>query len=144
MTRRRRLLALAVVLFAGWIGYLAFLALTNSHAVVLSRPQFLVADLWVVADVDDLDKPVKVADVAFAKGDAPEKGNTIEVRNLSACKEDWKGPGRYILPLTHDATGYYVTAIPRSPGYGPPVPQFRIYADTPETGAQLAHLPREK
>ncbi|HEX5273325.1 MAG TPA: hypothetical protein VFW33_22670 [Gemmataceae bacterium] len=142
--RRRRLLYLAAGLFAAWIAYLAFLALTTGHPTVLSRPQFLVADVWAVAEVEDLGKPIKVVEVAYAKGEAPEKGSTIEVGNLSACKEDWKGPGRYIVPLTRDGTAYRVPAVPRSPGYGPPVPQFHIYPDTGETRAQLDHLPRPK
>ena len=53
MKRRPWLLAVAAGLFAAWIGYLFYLALTAGHPpVVLSRPQFLVADLWVIAEVD--------------------------------------------------------------------------------------------
>src|SRR5207244_858734 len=88
LRRSRLLLALAAGLFAAWIAYLAFLALTTSHPTVLSRPQFLVADLWVIADVDDLDKPVKVVEVPFVqKGEAPEKGTKIELGNLPMGKE---------------------------------------------------------
>jgi hypothetical protein len=147
MKRRPWLLAVAVALFALWIGYLAYLALTAGHPRVLSRPQFLVADLWVIADVDDFDKPVKVVQVAFAgpglKGQEPERDAVLEVSNLSKCKEDAMTPGRYILPLTKEGQGYRVTAIPRSPGYGPPTPHARVYPDTPETHAQLAQLPRQ-
>ncbi len=142
MKRRRWLLAVAAGLFAAWIAYLAFLALTTSHPVVLSHPQFLVADLWVIADVDDLAKPVKVDEVVYARGEGPEKGSTIEVSNLSQCQEDWKGAGRYILPLSREGKGYGVTAVPRSPGYAPIPPPLRIYPDTVETRAQLDRLPR--
>jgi hypothetical protein len=154
LKRRRRLLALAIALFAGWIAYLAFLALTASHPVVLSRPQFLVADLWVVADVDGPDKPIKIVDVVYAREEAPEKGAAIEVRNLSAAKvvrgsEEKQrttppGPGRYVLPLTRDRGAFFVTAVPRSPGYGPPAPDFFTYPDSGETRAQLDSLPRPK
>jgi hypothetical protein len=44
-------LAVSAVLFVGWISYLAYLAATTTEPMVLSRPQFLVADLYVIADV---------------------------------------------------------------------------------------------
>jgi hypothetical protein len=155
MKRRRWLLALAAGLFAAWIAYLAFLALTASRPIVLSRPQFLVADLWVVADVDDPAKPVKVVEVAYAKSEAPEKGAAIDVRNLAECRvvrgpeeKQWTKPGagRFLLPLSRQGTAYYVTAVPRSPGYPPGqvAPQWLIYPDTPETRAELGQLPRPK
>jgi hypothetical protein len=153
MRRNRLLLALAAGLFTAWIAYLAFLALTKSHIDVLSHPQFLVADLWVIADVDGLDKPISVVEVVYArpglKDGAPEKGKTIDLSNLSMCQESWKGPGRYIVPLSHPRNEYYVTPIPRSPGYPPDkdkmtLPQVRIYPDTPDTRAQLARLPQPK
>jgi hypothetical protein len=146
MRRRPWLLAAAVALFAAWLGYLAFLALTASRPVVLSRPQFLVADLWVVGQVDDFDRPdVKVVEVVHArpelKGEEPAKDAVIEVSNLPKCKEEGMKPGRYILPLSREGQGYHVTPLPRSPGYGQTLP-LRIYPDTPETRAQLHHLPR--
>jgi hypothetical protein len=51
MKRSAWRLAVAAVLFTAWIGYLAFLARTTTRPTVLDRPQFLVADLYVVADV---------------------------------------------------------------------------------------------
>lgn len=135
------LLAVAAALFAAWIGYLAYLALTARHPVVLSRPQFLVADLWVIADVDDPDRPVKVTEVVYpeAKADAL-KGMTVEVKNLAQCKGDWTKPGAYVLPLVWEGNAYRVPAVPRSPGYNPPEPQFHIYPDTPEAREQLERM----
>jgi hypothetical protein len=96
------LLAVAAGLFAAWIGYLAFLALTASHPTVLSRPQFLVADLWVIAEVDGPEGPVTVREVVYAappvRATAPKEGVPIEVKDLAECKKDWTGRGRYILP----------------------------------------------
>ena len=43
-------LALAALLFAGWIGYLAWLAATSTHPIVLARPQFLVADIYAAGE----------------------------------------------------------------------------------------------
>ena len=42
-------LAVAAVLFVGWIGYLGFLVRTTRHPIVLSRPQFLVSQKDVIA-----------------------------------------------------------------------------------------------
>ncbi|HKI30478.1 MAG TPA: hypothetical protein VKA46_01205 [Gemmataceae bacterium] len=144
MKRRRWLLAVAAGLFAAWIAYLGFLALTASHPTVLSHPQFLVADLWVIAEVNDFDKPVKVVEVTWAREDVekPEKDATVEVSNLARCKEEGTKAGRYILPLTREGKGYRVTDVPHSPGYGPLTPQCRVYPDTPETRGQLDRLPR--
>lgn len=44
-------LSLASLLFVGWIGFLAYLAATTTKPTVLARPQFLSADVWVVAEV---------------------------------------------------------------------------------------------
>jgi len=140
-------LAVAAGLFAAWIGYLAFLALTTSHPVVLSRPQFFVADLWVVADVESPDGPVTVREVVYAvppaRAAAPKEGAVIRVRNLADCKKEGASQGRYILPLVPDEKDFRVPAVPRSPGYPPAAqrgPEYRIYADTPETRAQLRDM----
>jgi hypothetical protein len=142
MKRRRWLLALAVGLFAAWIAYLAFLALTANHPRVLSRPQFLVADLWVIAEVKGFDQPVTVLEVPWAHEgvNKPGKDAPITVSNLERCREEDMKPGRYILPLTREGQGYHVTEVPPSPGYE--LAQCRIYPDSPETRAQLDHLPR--
>ena len=136
------LLVAAAGLFAAWLGYLAFLALTASHPVVLSRPQFLVADLWVIADVDGPEGAVTVRKVEYAAPPvmavAPKEGAAIEVKNLAECKKDWAGKGGYVLPLVVDGSGYRVPPIPRSPGFGSGPP--RIYPDTPETRDQLHEM----
>jgi hypothetical protein len=137
--------ALAAGLFAAWIGYLAFLALTTRHPIVLSHPQFLVAEFWVIAQVDDVAGPVTVTDVPYAKmgakGEAPQAGTTIQVENLAECKNNFTKPGAYILPLTGDGKAYAVPAVPISPGYHPPHgPEYHIYADTPQTREQLKDM----
>ena len=69
MPRRPGLLAAAVVLFTAWIAYLAYLALTASHPVVLSRPQFFVAELWVAKAVAKIGavKPIVVASASGSR-----------------------------------------------------------------------------
>jgi hypothetical protein len=124
--------AAALVVFLGWLGWLAYLAIQARAEVVLSRPQLLVSNLDVIADVG---KTVKIEEVHWPDTEEGRKGQTIEVTNLSAC-DGWIGPGRYILPLTPDGKDWRVTQTPRSPGYsGTAKP--RIYPVTPETLRQL-------
>src|SRR3954454_16617305 len=106
-------LVLASVLFAGWIGWLVYLAKFKSKPIVLSRPQLLVSDLDVIAEVDEPGKKAVVKEV-YAWGrriDPPAFDAPIEVVNLAQCHRvphdeeteddvprDWQGPGLYILP----------------------------------------------
>ncbi len=145
------LLALAAGLFAAWIGYLAFLVVTSRHTVVLSRPQFLVADLWVIAQVDNLDGKVKVIEVVYArpalKADAPKVDALIEVPDLGQCRNDFGQPGAYILPLIWNGKHYRVPPVPPSPGYTPTGEEYHIYPLTPQTREQVqamaAAMPKE-
>src|SRR5262249_13154934 len=132
--------------------WLVYLAMTQSRPIVLSRPQLLVSDLDVIARVDDPAKKAVVEEVyAWHGKKAPlAEGDRIDVDNLDRCRRlphdndvdadvqlDWKGPGRYILPLHKKANGSYeVVAIPPSPGFSS-LPRPRIYPVTDETLAQL-------
>lgn len=167
---RMRLVWLAVTaaLFFAWIGWLGFQV--AHRPVVLARAPFLVADLNVIAYVQDLDKPVTVEEVAWAKDPADKDlaGRQIPVTNLPRCGADWRGPGEYVLPLLQAGEGTYEVAdatgltdadkkkwtgpggggLPtRSPGYVPDVdPRTKtlrpphIYPLTEETRAQLREM----
>jgi hypothetical protein len=140
-------LVLASVLFAGWIGYLAYLVRTASNPVVLSRPQFLVTDFAVKAHIDNPEsKTAKVESVYWVRDGVkpPAKGH-ITIANLDQCKEPpyYTGPGEYILPLQRTKAGeYFVARIPPSPGYPPRDHEaaVRIYPDTTQTRQQLERL----
>jgi hypothetical protein len=131
-------LVLAAALFLGWIGWLAYLAATTTHPVVLARPQFLVAGLDVIAEVQERDgKPVPVVQVREVLWPRDDRlGDTLRVTNLPEC-EGWAGAGSYLLPLVKDGDSYRVPSIPRSPGFEPEKHgQPRIYPDTPQTREQ--------
>jgi hypothetical protein len=160
-------LLVTIVLFAGWLGYLGYLVLCRPHEpgglagafegrpLTLSRPQFLVSAVDVVARVPDKGgDEVVVEEVLYPREKAPVKaGDKIKVTNISRCRplrdpmmkdretpDDWTGPGTYLLPLQSDPRQskdtFEVTPTPPSPGYppghggaaGPP----RIYPATPE------------
>jgi hypothetical protein len=153
--RSRLRLAFAAALFVGWLSWLVYLAATGTDDVVLSRPQFLVANVHVVAEVkggQDPDPEVVVRKVSWATGPKLAEGKTITVENLKECvNQGWAGPGEYILPLLTSTVGkgvtYQVAPTPRTPGYpygknalpnrpGPP----RIYPVTPSRLRQLKQI----
>jgi hypothetical protein len=147
-------LIVAAVLFFGWLGWLAYLAATTvwTPQIVLSRPQFLVANLHVIAHIDrkpDKDSSIKIEKVVWPEADKNLEGKTIKVAHLEDCAEDWKGPGSYIVPLVkQDKDTFTVAAVGRSPGFPPPrggekEPRiYRIYPVTPQTLEQLKTMPR--
>ena len=93
-----RLQALAAVvtgvLFFSWLSYLIFLWWTLPHApgggpVVLSRPQFLISNDDVIAQIDSLTGPVTIKEVVFptkSPREAALRGQTIRVTNLRQCR----------------------------------------------------------
>jgi hypothetical protein len=157
-------LVLTATLFALWIGYLVYLWQATlffrpSHEpLILSRPQFLVADLVIVGEIKDADSPVEVKEVLFPEKDADLKpGDVISVTNLNAChpprspvrtepgpSPDLTGPGSYLLPLrpARKGPGYEVVPIPSSPTYTDPKGPPRIYPATPQTLAQYRAISR--
>jgi hypothetical protein len=148
-------LAVAVVLFFCWIGYLAYLAATTTQPTVLSRPQFLIADLYVVAvlaaDPATPQEPtneVTVKKVIWSAKGEDFKQPKMTVENLKTLAQlggcGWEGPGEYILALsrTKDNRGVYqVTPLPRTPGFNGAA--GRIYMATPSTLRQLEQLKEE-
>jgi hypothetical protein len=153
MKAARLRLLLAALLFFAWIGWLAYLAakVTLEPPLVLSRPQFLVSNLDVVAQVeqipdhDDKLTTVNVVQVYYPPGEKALEGKTIQVAGLAGCHKDWKGPGQYIVPLVRSGDKYFVAAVPHSPGFPPAGEQphrCRIYPANPQTLAQLKSIPK--
>jgi hypothetical protein len=148
-------LLLAAGLFAGWIGYLAYLAVTagtqpisRQGPTVLSRPQFLVSTLDVIAQVNEVKDAPAPTDATVVEvlwgGPKPGEGHVLHVTNLAGC-EGWAGPGQYILPLVQTVGAedtYEVAPIPRSPGIDRHVP--RIYPVTDQTREQFRQVLKEK
>jgi hypothetical protein len=148
MTRSRVVLIGSVVLFLGWIGWLGFLAAKTTRPTVLARPQFLMADLYVVADLEGKVEPadvVAVKQVVWAAPGVDVPRDKLQVKDLPLVKSDhgWGGPGEYILALsrTPDPKVFQVTPLPRTPGFmgGP----GRIYPATHQTLEQLERLKGE-
>lgn len=133
-------LIVAAAVFVVWLGYLLYLVLnTPKPFEVLSRPQFLVSDLDVVAQIDDPAQSIRVKRVLFAAKDDGKalEGREIAVANIADCrhlrsdgkklveKPDFTGPGEYLMPLRSRGERYEVVPTPPSPGFpfnGPPQP----------------------
>src|SRR5438105_4982981 len=120
MKAARLRLLLAALLFFAWIGWLAYLAakVTLEPPLVLSRPQFLVSNLDVIGQIeqipdhDDQLTPVKIVEVHYPPGEKVLEGKTIQVAALAGCRKDWKGAGSYILPLVRSGDKYFVATVP--------------------------------
>lgn len=136
-------LAAAVVLFVGWIGYLAYLVARTRDPVILSRPQFFAAPLHVVAsltgDADHPEPRVTVKEVLYGPPDEKGKlsGRGIAVESLQAvgAEQGWAGPGEYLLPLEREKGGYRLVPIPPTPTFMRE--RLRIYRATADARAQL-------
>ncbi len=145
MDKSKVRVVVTAVLFIAWLGYLAYLVVQSRDAVILSRPQFLVAHLYVIADLEGDAHPnpaLTIREVAWAadQQDAALAGTAVKVHALDKCgpEHGWSGPGRYILALSRTKDGPGVTPIPSSPGYGGG--PRRIYPDTPDARRQLREL----
>lgn len=166
---------LAAFLFLGWMGYLAYLVMCRPHTpagllgafegqpLTLSRPQFLVSTLDVVAELsgDNGEKAI-IKEVLFPRSNPPLKsGEEIHIENIEHCRPladrlaklanpppDYNGPGPYLLALqvldSKPAHRCEVVPTPPSPGFplasgvrvGPP----RIYPATPEMLAEYHRI----
>ena len=132
-------LAIVSGLFVLWLGYLAFLTvLTPREPVILCRPQFLQADLVVIALVENTGGPADVLEVIHpAKNKQHLSYAKLRHESRGMCPaaapaedgepKDFTGPGQYILPL-REVPGnapavdpkdreYEVAATPPAPGY---------------------------
>jgi hypothetical protein len=134
-------LAVAVMLFVGWLTWLGIQALRDRNPIVVSRAQLAVSQYDVEADLQanpdgSLPLGVKVAGVRWAAdGQKPAERDEITVVNLNAT-QGFRGNGKYLLPLVRykgREKEFEVAGLPLDPGY-PPLkepPKPRIYPVTP-------------
>jgi hypothetical protein len=104
-TFARLRLALAALLFIGWLVYLGYLALGHSTPVVVSRSQLMLASFIVKAEValDGAGKPKPEARVLESLGRNKLTTETIKVDNLADARLPGGAPlaaaGTYLLLL---------------------------------------------
>jgi hypothetical protein len=132
-------LAVAALLFIGWMIFLGTQALRKSKPVVVSRAQLLASQYEVEVDLPapptDGEK-VKVLTVAYQSDSSPP-GGEITVTNLGHT-QGYAGPGAYLLPLVRHGDKYEIAGYPADPGYPAllEAPKPRIYPLTEEVRRQ--------
>lgn len=142
-------LVVSAGLFLAWIGFLAYLVARTRDPVILSRPQLLVSNLVVIAELSaDEGHPssnIRVKEVLRAgeKSDHDLVGKELQAIYLAECRapHGWDGAGLYLVPLTKvkgaQESIYYVTILPVVPGYKAKLaPDTRIYRVTDDAMAQ--------
>ncbi len=115
-------LAIAALLFVGWMIFLGTQALRKSNPVVVSRAQLMVSQYEVEVDLESPPtgpepQKVKVLSVLYKSDDSPPSGE-ITVTNLGDT-QGFTGPGAYLLPLVKHGDRYEVAGYPDDPGFVP-------------------------
>jgi hypothetical protein len=117
MTFPKVRLIVSACLFLAWIGFLFFLVV-DSRTIVLSKPQFLIAQLYVIVQVRDdrgkADPDVTVEEVPWSADHADQQlaGQVLHVPDLTACAKEhgYEGAGKYLLPLVKSTTAPFLIA----------------------------------
>lgn len=122
MRAARIRLIVAVTVFAGWLGYLGFLALGQAKPIVVSRSQLLAATYIVKADpIHEGPKAIGSVRVRESFGSQPVHEEKIWIDNLAFARlpggkrllEMESGTGTYLLMLERTGAGQYkVVAAP--------------------------------
>lgn len=140
MKKSPLVLAIAALLFVGWMIFLGTQALRKSNPVVVSRAQLMVSQYEVEVDLESAPsgsapQTVKVLSVLYKSDDSPPSGQ-ITVTNLGDT-QGYAGPGAYLLPLVKHGDKYEVAGYPVDPGYSPDKRlKPRIYPLTEEVRQQ--------
>jgi hypothetical protein len=141
MTFPKARLAVAFCLFVGWLGFLGLLVFQSRNLVVLSRPQFLIAQMYVVVEVrDDRGKPdpdVIIEEVLWVAEPVDAALTKLQLVDLPECDpaHGYRGAGKYLLPLVKSKEPrFQIARIPQG------AHEKRIYPWTPDARAQVDQL----
>jgi hypothetical protein len=121
--------------------------LISRDTIVLSRSQFLNAEIWAVVQLSDAGgepaEKVEIVEAFGGKDTGRLKGVKVTVVNLHDA-QGYRGPGRYILPLRHaDEPGTYeIALVPISPRFTPRFVHV-VVSTGPEDGDRIARLAHE-
>lgn len=137
---------LAWSLFIAWVCWLGWQSYNFGRFPVVSRSQFLTADVAVIASVEMVQEgrpsdKVKVKSVIWPK-DAPKEleGKEIKVGNWTGC-DGFQEQGDYVIPLTRHINGdYSLAGVPRSPLIDPARYRRQIYPAMPIVLKQVSQI----
>lgn len=134
-------------LFIGWVGWLGWQSHYYGRFPVISRSQFMTADIAVVAAMTANDEGVAQPSIRVKQVIWPEKHDDslkdkdIIIGNWSRV-DGFVGPGDYVLPLTRGPKGEYALAeIPRSPLSEPSRGKRYVYPALPVVLDQVRRIP---
>lgn len=144
MKATRIRLILATAAFAGWLGFLGYLALGQSKPIVLSRSQLLVATHVVKVEValEGDGKPPRKVIVKESFGKQPIAEAEITIDNIKEARLPGGKPlamgGTYLLPLERiGLTNYRLVGSPSGQSQEPAGRLFTVYPWNPEVERQL-------
>jgi hypothetical protein len=130
-------------LFVGWLGFLFYLW-WNARTVVLSKPQFLIAQAYVVAEISPSSDQVVVKSVLWPDSVRRDlESKALRLPELSGLTADngYHGAGTYLLPLVRIGDSWTLARLPRSTFYSPPPAQeLRIYIWNADVESQVNEL----
>ncbi len=150
MPAARVRLILASVLFAAWIFYLGWLAwttarphiqleqkfaITKTHYEVLSRSQFLVADMDIAAEVND-QGIITDYEVLWSADGQEDRQIALGMDLSNMLKDsDLEGVHHCLVPLVRSRGSVSVATLPTTPGF----PRRWPSDQTPSTRAPVYH-----
>jgi len=146
MTFPKARLAVSACLFVGWLLFL-FSVWLRSSTVILSKPQFLVAQIYAVVEVHPAqgkaESELTVEEVLWPSDKTAQQlaHEKIHIADFPATTErqGFQGPGKYLVPLVKSAENTLMIApIPR--GDNRQAWPRRIYGWTPEVRAQVDEI----
>ncbi len=139
MTFPKARAVVAACLFVAWLGFLLFLVLERKR-VILSPPQFLIAQAIVIAELKDAngspESAVVIKEVLWPKDRRLTKVELLELPDFGKAK-GYHGGGAYLIPLL-ERNGHY--AISPRPTFAQGAPLPWIYPWTAETQAQVEEI----
>jgi hypothetical protein len=142
MTFPKARLVVSAILFLGWLGFLLYVVV-DSRTIILSKPQFLIAQLYVVVEVRETAgkaDPEVVVDKVLWTSDPLDQHLThqkLQLPDISACAKEhgYQGPDKYLVPLVKSPAGSwmiaavpYVSSYPKSPPTHGTVEAFGLFS----------------
>lgn len=150
-----------LAIFVAWMGWLAFLAVTQTNKEIVSRSQVIKARAAVVVELTPEqikeNTPVSIQQIVWGDLSGIEVEKSIRIENLKKAKlpngKDLTKPTKVLLLLTTtgEAGKYELAVAPRSPNLGPPPKDSKtleyvwegnppIYTWSPEIEKQVVAL----
>jgi hypothetical protein len=117
MTFPKARVIVAACLFLGWLGFLLYLVV-NSRTVVLSKPQFMRAQVYAIAEIQGkgriLTGHAQIVEILWCADAADQKlvGEQIELPRMIAASESSRDAetARYLVALEKTADGKFEIA----------------------------------